>query len=87
MDSDWLERFDAAYRIEIQQWVKSVQSGIAEGPSAWDGYTTLLAAEACLRSLKSGLPEKVESKIRPAFYASPKPSSDVTRNCNSEPRV
>jgi myo-inositol 2-dehydrogenase/D-chiro-inositol 1-dehydrogenase len=71
VDSDWLERFDTAYRIEIQQWVKSVQSGIAEGPSAWDGYTTLLAAEACLRSLRSGLPEKVESKMRPALYASP----------------
>ena len=69
VDSDWLERFDTAYRIEIQQWVKSVQNGSAEGPSAWDGYTTLLAAEACVRSLVSGMPEKVESTERPAFYA------------------
>ena len=69
VDADWLERFDAAYRIEIQRWVESVRNGIAEGPSAWDGYTTLLAAEACLRSLKSGMPEKVESTQRPAFYA------------------
>ena len=66
---DWLERFDTAYRTEIQRWVESVQDGIAEGPSAWDGYTTLLAAEACLRSLKSRLPEKVESTQRPPFYA------------------
>ena len=69
VDADWLERFDTAYRTEIQRWVESVQDGIAEGPSAWDGYTTLLAAEACLRSLKSRLPEKVESTQRPPFYA------------------
>ena len=67
VDADWLERFDTAYRIEIQQWVESVQRGSAGGPSAWDGYTTLLAAEACLRSLESGMPEKVESAQRPAF--------------------
>ena len=72
-DSDWLERFDTAYRLEIQQWVESVQRGSAEGPSAWDGYTTLLAAEACLRSLKSGMPEKVKSMQRPAFYVPSEP--------------
>ena len=73
VDADWLERFDTAYRLEIQQWVESVQRGSAEGPSAWDGYTTLLAAEACLRSLKSGMPEKVESMPRPSFYVSSEP--------------
>ena len=70
VDADWLERFDTAYRLEIQQWVESVQRGSAADPSAWDGYTTLLAAEACLRSLKSGMPEKVESMQRPSFYGS-----------------
>ena len=68
VDADWLERFDTAYRLEIQHWVESVQRGSAGGPSAWDGYTTLLAAEACLRSLKSGMPEKVESAPQPPFY-------------------
>ena len=70
VDADWLERFDTAYRLEIQQWVESAGRGGAEGPSAWDGYTTLLAAEACLRSLKSGMPEKLEAVQRPSFYAS-----------------
>ena len=73
VDADWLERFDTAYRLEIQQWVESVQRGSAGGPSAWDGYTMLLAAEACLRSLKSGMPEKVESIERPAFYVASEP--------------
>ena len=73
VDSDWLERFDTAYRIEIQQWVKSVQNGSAEGPSAWDGYTTLLAAEACVRSLESGIPEKLKPIQRPAFYKPSEP--------------
>ena len=73
VDADWLERFDTAYRLEIQQWVESVQRGGAGGPSAWDGYTTLLAAEACLRSLKSGMPEKVEPMQRPAFYKPSEP--------------
>ena len=73
VDADWIERFDTAYRLEVQRWAESAGRGSAAGPSAWDGYTTLLAAEACLRSLKSGMPEKVESMPRPSFYVSSEP--------------
>lgn len=50
---DWLERFQAAYVAELRAWIASLHGG-PPGPGAWDGYATLAAAHAGLRSLEQG---------------------------------
>ena len=66
---DWPQRFAEAYRIELQEWVDSARLDAPVGPSAWDGYMSLVIADACLRSVDSGMPEPVPQPERPALYA------------------
>lgn len=68
VESDWLERFGAAYEIELRRWIESIKTGRPTGPDAWDGYASLVAAEGCIASLRSGLPESVAVAERPALY-------------------
>jgi myo-inositol 2-dehydrogenase/D-chiro-inositol 1-dehydrogenase len=77
IENDWLERFHTAYVIEMQQWVESLHNGQPTGPDAWDGYASLVAADACLGSLRSGSPQKVAKLDPPALYA--KEGSGVVR--------
>ena len=66
---DHLSRFQQAYISELAEWVHSVQSGQAfRGASAWDRYMSLPVAEACLQSLRSGLPVAVPIPERLPFY-------------------
>jgi len=65
---NWPERFAAAYIDEAQIWIDSIRSGAATGPSAWDGYMSLVVAEACIRSTQTGQPEKPQGIARPALY-------------------
>jgi myo-inositol 2-dehydrogenase/D-chiro-inositol 1-dehydrogenase len=66
--NDFQERFVRAYDTEFQEWVDSVVSGQATGPSAWDGYAATAVADACLAALDSGQRETVQLKERPRFY-------------------
>ena len=68
VDADWLERFEPAYTIELQGWIESLATGRPGGPDAWDGYASLVAAEACIASIRSGNPESVEVPGKPALY-------------------
>ena len=54
VESDWLERFADAYLLEAQAWISSVREGGPEGPTAWDGYATLAAAEAGVAAITDG---------------------------------
>lgn len=67
---DWPQRFAQAYVDEVQIWVDAVRAGEPTGPSAWDGYMSLVVAEACIRSVESGLPERAVGIERPALYKS-----------------
>ncbi|MCB9126200.1 MAG: inositol 2-dehydrogenase, partial [Caldilineaceae bacterium] len=40
-------------------WIRSVQLGVADGPSAWDGFASMLVADACIASARSGQPVDV----------------------------
>jgi myo-inositol 2-dehydrogenase / D-chiro-inositol 1-dehydrogenase len=66
--SDWIERFERAYDVEVQAWIDSVAAGEASGPSAWDGYAATAVAAACLESLESGQRALVQMEARPSFY-------------------
>jgi myo-inositol 2-dehydrogenase/D-chiro-inositol 1-dehydrogenase len=68
LENDWLERFHTAYVIEMRQWVESLSSGQPTGPDAWDGYASLVVAEACIASIRSGNPEGVSVPEKPALY-------------------
>lgn len=69
MPRDWLERFGAAYMAEMMAWVHAVRGGTPLEPHAWDGYVSLLVAEACGESLRTGRPVRVGLPPRPALYA------------------
>lgn len=69
VDGDWLDRFEPAYTIELQQWTESIESGRAPEPDAWDGYASLVVAEACIASIRSGKPEAVSIPEKPGLYA------------------
>jgi myo-inositol 2-dehydrogenase/D-chiro-inositol 1-dehydrogenase len=65
---DWLERFDDAYAAELAAWVDRVRRG-DPWPDAWDGYASLVLAEACEEALARGGPVRVDLEPRPALYA------------------
>lgn len=68
VEADWLARFQEAYVLELAQWVQSLRGAPFQGANAWDGYVSLLVAQACIESLKSGRPQAVDAPERPALY-------------------
>src|SRR5215212_4501522 len=68
IEDGWLARFHTAYVIEVQRWISSLQNGGPTGPDAWDGYASLVVADACIASLRSGSSEKVAKLDVPARY-------------------
>ena len=61
----WLDRFQAAYLSEIETWITSLSGPEAVGPSAWDGYATVAAANACIVSAQTRQPVRVDLIARP----------------------
>src|SRR5262245_55468069 len=51
---DWRLRFAAAYRRQLQAWVKSIENQLHVGASAWDGLVATAVAEAGVRALETG---------------------------------
>jgi myo-inositol 2-dehydrogenase/D-chiro-inositol 1-dehydrogenase len=76
-DADWLERFESAYTLELQGWIESLNNGRPTGPDVWDGYASLVVAEACIASIRSEKPEGVSVPQKPALYE--RENSGVTR--------
>ncbi len=70
IEDGWLDRFHTAYAIEVQEWISSLHNRGPTGPDAWDGYTSLVVADACIASLRSGSPQRVAKLDPPALYAS-----------------
>ncbi|HRW48868.1 MAG TPA: Gfo/Idh/MocA family oxidoreductase [Caldilinea sp.] len=68
VEEDWLQRFDTAYIDEVRAWIRSVQLGVADGPSAWDGFASMLVADACIASAKSRQPVDVEMPETAGIY-------------------
>lgn len=66
---DWRAHFAAAYRNQLQAWVRSVETGIPAGASAWDGYAATATAQACLDAFRTGATVNVDLEPRPPLYA------------------
>ncbi len=59
----FVERFGAAYDVELQRWVDAARSGTVDGPGAWDGYAAVAVCEAGVQAVRSG--EKVPVAMGP----------------------
>lgn len=70
IEQTWLERFGSVYVAEFQGWIDSLRGSSAIGPDTWDGYTSLLAAEAGQESLRTGLPQSISNGQCPPLYSS-----------------
>jgi myo-inositol 2-dehydrogenase/D-chiro-inositol 1-dehydrogenase len=68
IEPDWLERFDSAYVEEVRTWVHSLLVQEPTGPSTWDGYVSLVVADVCINSAKTGQPQTVLHLEPPEFY-------------------
>lgn len=66
--ADWRPRFATAYRLQLQAWVKSVETGKPSGASAWDGYVASAVGEAGLEALASGGTAAIRLAPKPSFY-------------------
>ena len=68
VEGNWLERFPAAYVLEMQRWVEDLREGRLTGPDTWDGYISLLAVQSCIASLRSGSKEPFKGPQTPELY-------------------
>jgi myo-inositol 2-dehydrogenase/D-chiro-inositol 1-dehydrogenase len=66
---DWRLRFAAAYRRQLQAWVKSIEKQLRVGASAWDGLVATAVAEAGVQALETGTPVTITLKPPPSLYA------------------
>lgn len=65
---DWSERFVDAYNVEFQEWIDSVRAGKASGPSAWEGLTSIITADAAQKARETGKPVDIEIPECPGLY-------------------
>ncbi len=66
---DWLVRFQEAYVAELAQWIEAIRTEQPfAGANAWDGYLALLVSDACVQSLRSGVPVAVPTPTKPHLY-------------------
>lgn len=65
---DWKDRFADAYNVEFQAWVNDVKNGRINGADAWDGYASIVTADACTKSRLSGNEEPIVLEATPEFY-------------------
>ena len=65
---NWPERFAQAYIDEVQDWIDHIGREEATGPSTWDGYMSLVVAEAAIRSAETGTPQQTSAIERPSLY-------------------
>ena len=71
---DWFSPFLDTYRVEMRDFLDSVEAGAARGPSAWDGYAAQAVVEAAAASAAAdGVAVGVDLPTKPALYA-PGPS-------------
>ena len=65
-----IDRFQAAFNQEFQQWIRAVERDEHTGSTAWDGYAATCVVDAALASLNDdGRRVDVEMIDRPALYA------------------
>jgi myo-inositol 2-dehydrogenase/D-chiro-inositol 1-dehydrogenase len=54
LPSNWIERFDDAYRAQDVDWAASLAQNTLTGPTAYDGYANNAVVHAALQALATG---------------------------------
>jgi myo-inositol 2-dehydrogenase/D-chiro-inositol 1-dehydrogenase len=67
--TDWFGRFEDAYRLEIEEWARTLTGGRRSGPTVWDGYAAQVVAEAAEVAMVGGGAVSVELPPRPSMYS------------------
>jgi myo-inositol 2-dehydrogenase/D-chiro-inositol 1-dehydrogenase len=62
--ADWRPRFADAYRRQMQAWVDSIASGEPAGAGAWDGLVATAVADAGVKALETGQPQRIALPVR-----------------------
>jgi myo-inositol 2-dehydrogenase/D-chiro-inositol 1-dehydrogenase len=65
---DWRPRFEQAYRLQDLAWLRSIESGVPAGASAWDGYVASHTAERAVEALQGGREVEIRYAEMPAVY-------------------
>lgn len=65
---DWFGWFAEAYRLQDQAWVNSITSGVATGPTTWDGLRAQIVVDAIITSIESGQTVEVPAQDRPLLF-------------------
>ncbi len=61
----FVERFGAAYNVELQCWVDAAAKGSIDGPGAWDGYAAAAVCAAGVSAFRTGSRVEVAMEPRP----------------------
>lgn len=69
LGNDWFGWFADAYLAQDRAWVTSIRTGVATGPTTWDGLIAQAVVEAVLESLDTGRTVDVASLDQPELYA------------------
>jgi myo-inositol 2-dehydrogenase/D-chiro-inositol 1-dehydrogenase len=65
---DWRPRFADAYRLQDHAWLRSIETGVAAGASAWDGYVASFTAEKAVAALQTRREVEIRYAEPPALY-------------------
>lgn len=65
---DWFSRFEEAYRLVIEQWALSIQTGEFTGPTVWDGYAAQVVADTAIESIRTDTEVPVNLPPIPDLY-------------------
>jgi myo-inositol 2-dehydrogenase/D-chiro-inositol 1-dehydrogenase len=65
---DWRPRFADAYRLQDHAWLRSIESGVPTGASAWDGYVASFTAERAVEALQVGREVEIRYAEPPTLY-------------------
>ncbi len=66
---NWVPRFRDAYRVQMNAWVRSIETGRPIGASAWDGYVATAVAEQVVTALQTTAKVTLRLGARPGLYA------------------
>ena len=83
----FVERFGAAYDVELQRWVDAAKAGTIDGPGAWDGYAAVAVCEAGVEAVRTGRKVTVKLGARPGATSRPTLQPEEPADGHREPDV
>ena len=66
-----IDRFEAAFNREVQEWINAVARDEHTGSTSWDGYAATSVVDAAVASLEDESSPMVDVTLiaKPAFYS------------------